>query len=137
MISVKHRGSFKNLDQFFDFYRNGRFYYKLHKYGKMGVEALASATPVDTGKTASSWSYQIEFGTHGLGTDKIMFKEGVFSLVWTNSNVNQDIPIAILIQYGHGTGRGAYVQGTDFINPAIRPVFDFIAEDIWREVTSA
>ncbi len=89
----------------------------------MGVDALSAATPVDTGLTASSWGYEI----HSSGATS--------SIVWTNSNVNDGIPIAILIQYGHGTRSGAYVQGRDFINPAMRSVFDNIANAVWKEVT--
>jgi len=95
----------------------------LDKYGKIGVEALANATPVDTGETASSWNYSIEHGKNGA------------SLTWNNSNINNGVPIAIIIQYGHGTRGGGYVQGRDYINPAMRPVFDEIADRVWKEVT--
>ena len=95
----------------------------LQKYGKLGVGHLVEATPKDTGLTAASWDYHIE----RKGDD--------FRLVWTNSNVNRGIPIAILIQYGHGTTGGTYVEGRDYINPALRPIFDQIAEELWKEVT--
>ena len=97
---------------------------KLHAYANLGVAALSTATPVDSGATAASWGYQI----HRSG-DRVKIE-------WTNDNVTKTgIPIAVLIQYGHGTGTGGYVQGRDFINPAMRPVFDAIANGIWMEVT--
>lgn len=95
----------------------------LDKYGREGIAALSSATPVDTGKTASSWTYDIVQNEKGI------------SIVFKNLNETKDgIPIAILLQYGHGNGRGGYVQGRDFINPAIQPIFDKITEDAWKEV---
>ena len=97
----------------------------LERYAQMGVSALASATPVDSGKTASCWGYEIE----ASGEDATIY--------WTNTNQNKGVYIAVILQYGHGTGTGGYVQGRDYINPAIRPVFDKIAEEAWREVTSA
>ena len=97
---------------------------ELDKYGKSGVEALKNATPKDTGKTAESWSYQI---TH--------YKEGA-TIEWLNSNINKGIPIAILIQYGHGLQNGGYVNGVDYINPAMGPVFDSAAHDTWKELTN-
>lgn len=90
----------------------------------MGVEALASATPVDTGKTASSWYYKVDYN------------EGSASITWSNSNVNDGVNIAVILQYGHGTGNGGYVVGRDYINPAIAPIFDKITEHVWEEVTS-
>lgn len=97
----------------------------LERYAQMGVSALASATPVDSGQTASCWGYEIEMS----GEDATIY--------WTNTNQNKGVYIAVILQYGHGTGTGGYVQGIDYINPAIRPVFDKIAEEAWREVTSA
>ena len=91
----------------------------------MGVSALSSATPIDTGKTAASWGYEIESDDDGT------------RIIWTNSNVNKNVNIAIILQYGHGTGTGGYVQGRDYINPAMQPVFDQIADAVWREVTKA
>ena len=96
---------------------------ELDKYGRMGVEALSKATPVDTGLTASSWYYEIE------STDKET------SITFYNSNIQNGIPIAIILQYGHGTGTGGWVEGRDYINPALRSVFDEIAEKAWKEVT--
>lgn len=96
----------------------------LDKYGKAGVAALSSATPVDSGKTASSWSYDVSQNQTGA---KITFY---------NSNVNKGVNIAIILQYGHGTGTGGWVEGRDYINPAIQPVFDKLVESVWKEVTS-
>lgn len=97
----------------------------LSKYGEMGVLALSRATPKDSGETARSWSYEIEKTGSG------------YKLVWKNSHVNKGVPIAIILQYGHGTRNGGYVQGRDYINPALRPIFDGIAADSWKEMTSA
>lgn len=97
----------------------------LEKYGQMGVEALRSATPIDSGKTAESWGYEIS-----------VRKEGA-TINWTNTNQNKGVYIAVILQYGHGTGTGGYVQGVDYINPAIRPVFDKIAEEAWMEVVNS
>lgn len=96
----------------------------LRSYGEKGVRALEAATPVDSGATASSWSFEIT-GTRGN-----------YVISWNNSHINQGVNIALILQLGHGTGTGGYVQGRDYINPAIRPIFDQMAEDVWREVTS-
>ena len=122
-IGLKTKGNFRNVEKFFDRMKANELARKLNQYGLVGSAALAANTPMDSGKTASSWSYEIHNSGKGL------------ELVWTNSNTNKGLNIAILIQYGHGTRNGGYVQGRDFINPAIRPVFDAIAEDIWKEVT--
>lgn len=95
------------------------------KYGKIGVEALREATPKDSGKTANSWYYEIQ-----QGKDQVV-------ITWLNSNINKGVPIAIILQYGHGTGTGGYVRGTDYINPAMTAVFEKIANDAWREVTGS
>jgi hypothetical protein len=95
----------------------------LNKYGEQGVAALASATPVDSGLTARSWYYKVEQTSTGA------------SIVFCNSNVQNGVPIAIILQYGHGTGTGGWVEGRDYINPAIQPVFDKIVQDAWGEVT--
>lgn len=98
---------------------------QLDKYAREGVSALASATPIDSGKTAAAWSYQVT-------------KSGEsYSITWSNSSLAGTTPVVILLQYGHGTGSGGYVAGRDFINPAIRPIFDKIAENVWKAVTSA
>lgn len=125
MISVKTKGDFKNFNKFVD--RMLRHDYKqvIEKYARMGVKALSEATPIDSGDTAKSWDYEIHYS------------DGRTKIVWTNSNVTKSgTPVAILIQYGHHTKNGGYVQGIDFINPALRPVFTKLAEDIWKEVTS-
>ena len=97
----------------------------LNKYGRKGVEALSEATPKDTGDTAASWSYEIEYTADGA------------HLYWKNSNINDGVPIALILQYGHGTGTGGYVQGRDYINPALQPIFDQIAESAWKEVRNS
>lgn len=122
MISYKVRGDWKRTRNFLNRIRGGDIYANLESYAREGLEALRSATPVDTGKTASSWEYEIK-------------KKGdQISIEWTNSNRIGGTPIVILLQYGHGTGTGGYVRGRDFINPAIRPVFDKIANGVWKEV---
>lgn len=122
MIIIKHRGNFNNTERFL---KKPRAYYAriLERYGKQGVSALASATPVDSGETANAWDYEVK--TTGNS----------FVLCWTNSNIVNGVPIAIIIQYGHGTRNGGYVQGRDYINPAIRPIFDKISQELWAEVT--
>ena len=124
MISFRHKGSYftktqKHLERLKEVARLGI----LDKYGREGVAALASATPVESGLTASSWYYEIE---HTKGSSTIRFN---------NSNIQNGVPIAIILQYGHGTGTGGWVQGRDYINPAVRPIFDRIKNDVWREVT--
>lgn len=96
----------------------------LNKYGQRGVEALSHATPVDTGKTAASWSYEIQESDNSI------------EIIWSNSNVNKGLNIAILLQYGHGTRNGGYVVGRDYINPALQPLFDELADKAWEEVVS-
>lgn len=96
----------------------------LEKYGSQGVQALSAATPTESGKTASSWDY------------KIVKKGGKVSVIWNNSNIKNGVNIAVILQYGHGTGTGGYVQGRDYINPALRPIFDAMADAAWKEVTS-
>lgn len=93
------------------------------KYGKAGVNALQAATPIESGETANSWSY------------KIVRSSGYVSIEWSNSHINEGVSIAIILQYGHGTGTGGYVEGRDYINPAMRPIFDEMADELWREVT--
>ena len=95
----------------------------LERYGSRGVSALAAATPHDTGGTANSWYYEIRNTKYGMSLD------------FCNSNIQNGVPIAIILQYGHGTRTGGYVQGRDYINPAIQPIFDQLAEELWREVT--
>ena len=122
MIRFKQKGDFKNLESFLN--RAGKFDMRtfLDRYGREGVEALRSNTPIDSGLTASSWDYYID-------TNKRTSK-----IVWTNTHNISGVNIAIILQYGHATKNGGYVQGQDYINPAIRPIMDKIADDVWREV---
>ena len=122
VITIKHRGSFKNTEKLFNNVTHMNVEKLLRPYGEKGVRALASATPEDTGNTAGSWYYDIRKN------------KASYSLQFMNSNVNKGIPIAILIQYGHATRNGGFVQGRDYINPALQPIFDEMANDIWREV---
>lgn len=124
MITFRHRGNFNNTERFFHRALNGDFYTSLERYAKEGVAALSAATPVNTGKTASSWDYEI------------VRTKGRVSIYWTNSNINKGVPIAVILQYGHGTNNGGYVEGIDYINPALKPIFDKIADQAWKEVTS-
>lgn len=123
MITFRQKGDFSKLTRYFERVKEAARIGILNKYGQQGVAALASATPVDSGLTASSWYYEIEHGS------------GSASIVFYNSHVNKGFPVAIMLQYGHGTGTGGWVEGRDYINPSIQPVFDKIAEDAWREVT--
>lgn len=123
MIRFRHKGDFSKLTRFLEKAKNGVRLGDLDKYGREGVAALASATPIDSGRTANSWYYEV---TREKGLAKITF---------ANSNVQNGVPIAIILQYGHGTRNGGWVQGRDYINPAIQPVFDKMANDAWREVT--
>ena len=123
MINFRQKGDFSKLTKYFERVKEAAKIGVLDKYGREGVAALASATPVESGKTANSWYYDIKR------------QNGSVSLEFNNSNINQGVPIAVILQYGHGTGTGGWVQGRDYINPAIRPIFDKIAEDAWKEVT--
>ena len=122
MIRIEARGSFAKTNAFLKRLANGDIFGELNRYGQQGVEALARATPVDSGLTAQSWAYRIIQGRRGP------------TLEWYNTNTVNGVSVAILLQYGHGTGTGGYVQGRDYINPAIQPVFDRIADDVWRKV---
>lgn len=123
MVYFKQKGDFSKLNAFFEKSIGSLQFGNLDKYGQAGVEALSAATPVDSGKTAGSWYYRIERIASGV------------SLVFLNSNVNNNVPIAIILQFGHGTGTGGWVEGRDYINPAIQPIFDELAETAWREVS--
>lgn len=125
MIGIRftHKGDFSKTENFLNALREKNFFKNLDKYGQMGVEALSAATPIDTGTTASSWGYEI----HSEGE--------TISIIWTNSNINKGVNIAVILQYGHGTRNGGYVVGRDYINPAMQPVFDQIADNAWMEVT--
>lgn len=123
MISVRHRGSFSNLEKFLKNAKKGARAVDLNTYGQEGVAALMSATPIDSGKTAASWYYEIREEKNST------------VISFCNSNIQNGVPIAVILQYGHGTGTGGWVQGRDYINPAIQPIFDEIANRAWREVT--
>lgn len=125
MAKVIHKGNFNKTERFFGKVLKEDYLKVLDKYGQDGVDALAAATPVDSGLTASSWYYEIESDKSGT------------RIVWKNRNVNQNENIAILLQYGHGTRTGGFVAGRDYINPALRPVFDRIAEAAWKEVVAS
>lgn len=126
-FSIRYKAPQKSkTEKFLANAKSGKYLNILSKYGQKGVSALSSATPVDEGDTAASWSYKIDIGKTNA------------KIVWLNSNVTtQGTPIAIMLQYGHGTGTGGYVQGRDYINPAIKPIFDDIAEAVWNEVINA
>lgn len=123
MISFRQKGDFSKLTHFLEKAKEAVKIGDLDRYGREGVAALASATPTDSGLTASSWYY------------KIKHENGSVSISFHNSNINEGVPIAIILQYGHGTGTGGWVEGRDYINPAIRPLFDKIADNAWKEVT--
>ena len=123
MISFTQSGSFKNLEKFLRDANGGRIGRGLDALAERGVSALAANTPVESGLTANSWGYEIER------------KRGRITIIWTNSHVVDGVPISIILQYGHATGTGGYIQGRDYINPAIKPIFDDIATQVWKEVT--
>ena len=123
MISFRQKGDFSKLTKFLERAKETVYLGDLNKYGRQGVAALASATPIDSGKTASSWYYKIE---NTKESAKITFY---------NSHVQNGVSIAIILQYGHGTRNGGWVEGRDYINPAVRPIFDKIVDDAWREVS--
>lgn len=125
MLSFESSGSFKNTEQFLNSLGKFDVTSLLTGYAQEGVAALEAATPIDSGLAASSWGYKIERS------------RGATSIIWTNSDVENGYPVAIMIQYGHGTGTGGYVQGVDYINPALKPIFDKIATGVWKAVTSA
>lgn len=122
MITVESSRSFKKTEDYLRHLTKEELFSTLERYGQVGVNALSSATPVDSGLTANSWRYEI------------VNEKGRYSIVWHNTNVRSGIPVAILIQYGHGTGTGGWVEGIDYINPAIRPIFDQITNDVWEKV---
>ena len=124
MIYFNQKGDFSNVLKYLNGLKGRRYRDILEKYAKEGVEALRSNTPVDSGVTADSWGYEI-----------VTTRKG-FSINWTNSNVVDGVPVVILLQYGHATRSGSFVEGRDFINPAMKPIFDRIAESLWKEVES-
>ena len=123
MIRFRHKGDFSKSIRFLEKAKEAAYLGDLDKFGRAGVAALASATPVDSGETARSWYYEISN------------KKGSVTISFHNSNIQNGVPIAIILQYGHGTGTGGWVQGRDYINPAIQPIFDQIANYAWKEVT--
>lgn len=124
MITVTHTGDFKRITSFLEKSKETFKLGILDKYGKKGVDALSVATPVDTGLTASMWRYEIQNSSDGA------------TLSFHNDHINKGVNIAIILQYGHGTGTGGWVEGRDYINPAIQPIFDELANEAWKEVTS-
>lgn len=124
MITIKHKGNFKNTERFLTKAKRLNVRKILEQYGSAGVSALSKATPVRTGLTAASWDFNVDVESWG------------YTINWFNNNENNGVSIALILQYGHGTGTGGYVQGVDYINPAMIPVFERMAEDIWKEVSS-
>jgi hypothetical protein len=122
VITVQQKGDLRKVSGYFERFREGIRLGILDRYGEEGVRALAEATPKDTGLTAASWRYRINRGN------------GSVSITFENTNFQNGVPIAILLQYGHATRNGGYVQGIDYINPALRPIFERIAEEAWEEV---
>lgn len=125
MIRFRHKGDFEKTSRFLKKAEKREYLKCLERYGLKGVEALSNATPVDSGITSSSWDYEVIRGN------------GYVEICWTNSNVNKGVNIAVILQYGHGTRHGGYVEGIDYINPAMRPIFEAIAEEAWKEVVSS
>lgn len=125
MITFSHKGDLSKTTRFLKKAQSGITIRDLDRYGREGVAALASATPIESGQTANSWHY------------KIIRSKGLVSITFYNTNIQNGVPIAIILQYGHGTRNGGWVEGKDYINPAIRPIFDRLANDAWREVTNS
>lgn len=125
MVKLTSRGSFKKTDKFLEEMKSFNITTILHKYGNMGVERLREYTPKDTGLTSESWTYTINSYGDRAGIE------------WWNTNENEGVPIALMIQYGHGMPNGTYIRGKDYINPALKPIFDELAERVWEEVRRA
>ena len=123
MIKLSTRGGFKKTTKFLQSIDPHYVYNRLDKYGQMGVERLREFTPKDTGLTAESWGYEVYVWEDGARIE------------WTNSNFHEGVPVALMIQYGHGMPNGGYVQGVDYINPALAPIFEAIKDSLWKEVT--
>ncbi len=123
MIVFRQKGDFKKFNGYLERIKNAIKLGNLDKYGKAGVEALSSATPMDSGETSGSWYYEIKR------------ENGRVTISFNNSNVNKGVPIAVILQTGHATRNGGWVEGRDYINPSIQPIFDQIADDAWKEVT--
>lgn len=126
MLVIEQKGDYRKLNSFFQKMLRIAHMSILDKYGKMGVAALAAATPIDTGETANSWYYEV-----------VPEKEGVSKLIFSNTNVNDGVNVAIILQYGHATRGGTWVEGIDYINPALAPVMKELSDELWREVTKA
>lgn len=124
-IKITLGGSTKRTQRFLDKMTSNQFFLEINSLAQQGVTALQASTPKDSGSTAASWGYEVE-----ITRDKT-------TITWTNTNSNEGVNIAIILQYGHGTGTGGYVSGIDYINPAIQPVFDQIADNVWKKVTMA
>lgn len=124
MIRVTSTGDYKKTEEYLMFLQAGKMFEGLDRYGRQGVDALSRSTPRDTGRAATSWVYEIAN------------TKGFVSISWLNTDVEGGVNIAVILQYGHGTGTGGYVQGRDYINPAMRPIFDKMVTDIWRQVTN-
>lgn len=124
MIRIRQRGDFKKTEKFLKKSFGRRYIRILEKYAQQGVSSLSASTPVDTGLTASSWTYDIVQNEDGI------------SIVWKNLNIQKYVNVALILQYGHGTRYGGYVEGIDYINPALKPIFDKMADAAWKEVTS-
>ena len=122
MITITEKGSFSHVERWLSRLKEAQRFEILNKYGSLGQNALSNATPTDTGLAASSWSYSI------------VQRPGYYSIRWHNSDIENGFPVAVMIQYGHGTGTGGWVEGRDYIMPAIRPIFDQIVEEAMREV---
>ncbi len=125
MISISSSGSFDRTLSFLKKASKYSILSILHQSGQKGVSALSAATPEESGKTATSWDYVVSA------------KNGIYTITWTNSDIENGFPVAIMLQYGYGTGTGGYVAGRDYINPAMRPIFDAISDRVWKAVTSA
>lgn len=123
MIRIESKGSTAKVEAYIKRVQNGSVFQRLERFGQEGVDALSKATPVDSGLSANSWEYEI------------VRKNGKYTITWFNRNSNDGVPVIILIQYGHATGSGGWVEGRDFINPVILPLFERIANDVWKEVT--
>lgn len=125
MITIESKGSFRNTENFLSKMSGDSIYAQLDKYAQDGVFALSEATPKDSGRTSEGWSYAID-------------REGKATTIsWSNDRMTEGVPVVILLQYGHATGTGGFVQGKDFINPSIMPIFDEIADNVWKAVKSA
>lgn len=122
MITFKIKGDYKRAERYFKRLTQKKYLQILDKYGKQGVEALAAATPKDTGRTAESWRYEIKTGPNSS------------SIIFVNDNINKYVNIAVILQYGHATRNGGWVEGRDYINPAVQPLFDDMVEKAWEEV---